>query len=181
MSRLGLGAFLLAVWLLLWGSVSVANVASGVLVAVVALWITPARITAPLRLRIRPWRVLVFLGAVVVELARANWIVGRELVTPGSNVRAGVLAVELPPCSAGMVTIVANVLSLAPGTVPIEVTRDPEVVHVHVLHMGQADDVRRSALKLSRLALHAFGSAEAVASLDDTRVRASGLPEEGQP
>ncbi len=62
----------------------------------------------------------------------------------------------------------ANVLSLAPGTMAIEVTQDPaSVVYVHVLHLEDVEAVRRQTLDLAALAVRGFGSAEAVAHLEE--------------
>lgn len=175
MSGPGFGAFLLVVWLLLWGSVTVANVVSGLGVVILVLWILPnARF--PIRrptLRIVP--TLRFLGRVTYDLFRANALVTREIVARQSSINTGIVAVPLPYCSAGLLTLVANVLSLAPGTIAIEVTRDPAVVFVHVLHLGDVEKVRRETLHLAALAVRGFGSAAAVDQLEDlenTRKRA---------
>jgi multicomponent Na+:H+ antiporter subunit E len=167
MSAPGFGAFLLVVWLLLWGSVTIANVVSGLLVVILVLWILPnARF--PIRrptLRIVP--ALRFLGRVAYDLLRANALVTREIVARQSSINTGIVAVPLPYCSAGLLTLVANVLSLAPGTIAIEVTGDPAVVFVHVLHLNDVEQVRRETLHLAALAVRGFGSAAAVEQLEE--------------
>lgn len=166
MSALGFGAFLLAVWLLLWGSVTVANVGSGLLVVTLVLHIIPAA-RFPIRrptLRIVP--AVQFLAWVVIDLVRANAVVTREILARQSSINTAVVAVPLPHCSAGILTIVANTVSLAPGIMAMEVTRDPGVIYVHVLHLDDADEVRRTIQHVSALVVRAFGSDEAVASLD---------------
>ena len=71
--------------------------------------------------------------------------------------------------------MVANAISLTPGTLTIEVATDPNVLYVHVLHLHDIDAVRRDVTRLERSVLRAFGTDEAVAeverrlaALDDT-------------
>lgn len=166
MSALGIGAFLLAVWLLLWGSVSVANVLSGlVVVAAVLAFVPDARF--PLRrptVRLRP--ALAFVAWVLVDLVRSNLVVAREILTPDTSINTGVIEVPLPHCSPGLLTLVANTVALAPGSMVIEVDRDPGSIYVHVLHLDSVAEVQRQVLHLSALAVRAFGSDEAVAALE---------------
>jgi len=166
MSGLGFGALLVAIWVLLWGSLTPANVLSGVAVAVLVLAILP---DARFRLRrptVRPLPALRFAALVLVDLFRANLVVTREILSRQSSINTGVVAVPLPLCSDGLLTLIANVLSLTPGTMPIEVTRTPPVIYVHVLHLRDVEAVRHDVQHLSALAVRAFGSAEAVAILD---------------
>ena len=44
---------------------------------------------------------------------------------------------------------------------PLELTQDPTVLYVHVLHLRDVEAVRRDILRLTDLAVRAFGSAEA--------------------
>lgn len=172
MSAVGFGGFLLVVWLLLWGSVTVANVASGLIVVTAVLFIIPsARFPIrPPKIRLVP--VVTFVAWVVFDLVRANGVVGREILSRRSTINTGIVAVSLPYCTPGMLTLVANTLSLAPGTMAMEVTKDPGIIYVHVLHLTDVEDVRAMTQHLAALAVRGFGSQEAVAHLD--RFEASG-------
>lgn len=167
MSGAGLMTLLMAVWLLLWGSISVANVASGIVVVLLVMAALP---DVSIRQRpppLRPVAAARFVLRIVGDLFRANWVVTREILTPQSSVNTGVVAVPLPHCSDGLVTLVTNVLALTPGTMPIEVAEAPPVVYVHILHLDDLETVRRNVRTLADLAIRAFGSAEAVAALND--------------
>lgn len=165
MSAIGFGIPLVAIWILLWGSLTPANVSSGIGVVALVLWIMPVRFTLRLP-TFRPIPVLRLVASIVVDLFRANAVVSREVVTPDSSIRTGVVAVHLPLATDGMLTLVANVLSLTPGTMPLEVTREPPMIYVHVLHMHDVDRVRHDIQHLSGLAIRAFGTPEAVHRLD---------------
>ncbi|MEO6989780.1 MAG: Na+/H+ antiporter subunit E [Aquihabitans sp.] len=167
MSGAGLMILLLAIWLLLWGSLTVANVVSGIAVVLVVVAILPdARIwqrPPPMR----PVATARFGLRIAVDLFKANWVVTREILTPASSINTGVVAVPVPHCSDGVLTLVANVLALTPGTMPLEVTRTPPVIYVHILHLHDLEAVRHDVRTLSDLAIRAFGSAAAVAALDN--------------
>lgn len=161
----GLGAGLLGLWLLLWGHISVINVVTGVaLVSVILLLIpeTGRGVTWP---TVRPLWAVRFFCLVLWSLFRANIDVAREVASPGSKVRTGIIAVPMDNCSDGLITLVANVLGMAPGTMPIEVTRTPPVIYVHLLHMDDPETMRDEITHLTHVAVRAFGSAEAVAAL----------------
>lgn len=167
MSALGFGALLLAAWLLLWGSLTVANLLSGLVVVAVVLWILPDARFHIRRPTVRPAATLRFLARVGGDLFRANLVVTREILSRRTAINTGVVAVPLPLCSDGLLTLVASVLSLTPGTMPIEVTGEPPVIYVHVLHLHDVESVRRDVQTVSALAIRAFGSDGAISLLDD--------------
>lgn len=165
MMRPLLVAWLTVLWLVLWRDASVANVVSGVAIALVVLLVFPPRqVTGDHALR--PVKLLVFIGYFAWKLVVSNLIVAREIVTPRDHVRSGIVAVPVEACSDLVITLVANAISLTPGTLTLEVRRDPPMLFVHVLHLHDLDQVRRDIRTLQRLAVAAIGSAEAVAELD---------------
>lgn len=168
MMRALLVAWLTVLWLVLWRDVSVANVVSGVAIALVVLALFPPRqVTGDHALR--PLKLMVFMGYFAWKLVVSNLIVAREIVTPRDNVRSGIVAVPVVACSDLVTTVVANAISLTPGTLTLEVRRDPPMLFVHVLHLHDLDQVRRDIRTLQRLAVAAIGSAEAVAAFDADR------------
>lgn len=156
---------LIALWILLWGQATVANVVSGAVIVAVVVAVLPDVGFGFDRPTVRPHWALCFAARVVTDLVRANLSVGAEVVSPRPTVDTGIVAVPLPHCSDGVLTLVANVLGLAPGTMPIEVTRDPAVIYLHVLHLHDVEAVRADVNRLAELAVRAFGTPEAVAGL----------------
>ena len=55
-----------------------------------------------------------------------------------------------------MVTLVANAITLTPGTLTVTAESDPAVLHVHVLGLGDVDEFRASVHDLHRRATAAF-------------------------
>jgi multicomponent Na+:H+ antiporter subunit E len=165
-STLGFVAVMLVIWVLAWGSLSWANVVSGVLVALVLLVAVPGT-RGPAHLPVvRP----VALARLGLRLARdlvvSNVVLAREVVTPGSRISTGIVGVPLGGCSDELVALIANLLALTPGTMPVELVRDPTVLYIHILHLDSVDDVRRQVWSLRDLVVRAFGGPEAVAAID---------------
>lgn len=173
MSLVAYGVGLALIWVLAWGTPTPANVLGGLLVAAVLLAISPDSWLSLRRARprLRPVAIARFLGFVLVEVLRANVILTREVVSRESRITTGVVAVPLPDCSDGLLTLVTNVMAVTPGTMPIEVTRHPTVMYVHVLLLGDVEAVRRDVQHLAALAYRAFGSVEAVAAMAELERR----------
>ncbi|CAN5526212.1 Na+/H+ antiporter subunit E [soil metagenome] len=152
-------------WVALWGSATPANVLSGLVAAAVLLAIFPAGTRRSRSYVLRPAKILRFLGYFVWKLVEANLILAWEVITPRNRINEGIVAVPLRGCSDGLVTVVANTITLTPGSLTLEVAGEPPVLYVHVLHLHDIEAVRRDVVKLEALIVSAFGSPQAIAAL----------------
>jgi multicomponent Na+:H+ antiporter subunit E len=160
---LGRSLVLLLVWVALWGTPTVGNFLSGVLVVAGITMVFPG---GPGRLRnddegrIRPIAALHFLVFFAWALVVATWDVTTTVLGPRSRVAEAVVAVPLRAVSPVIATMVANAITLTPGTMTIEVSDDdhPIVLYVHVLGLGDAQSIREDGWKFESLAVAAFGS-----------------------
>jgi multicomponent Na+:H+ antiporter subunit E len=151
------GALLVTFWLLAWGEVSVANVASGLVVAAVLLIaFPPHRRTkaAPKVSLLGTARLVLY---VLGQLVPSNVLVAREILSRRSRIRTGVLAYPLQHPSEEVLTLMAHVIALTPGTMTVEATREPAVLYVHFLLLDDVDQARRTVARLERLAVAALG------------------------
>lgn len=186
----GPAAALVALWLFLWGDASVANVASGVVVAVVLIVVFPqARSGGDGPFVVRPWALLRFVGYFAYELCYSNLLIAREIVSRRSHIRTGVIACPLRQGSDGIVTLLANVLALSPGTMMVEVLdaptgprtpsstgagaeggepegAPPPTLYVHALLLYDVERVRGDVARLEAFVIRAFGSNEALLALE---------------
>lgn len=165
MSRAAGPAGLLVVWLLLWGELSAANVASGLLVVGLVV-LADRRLRLPRRHRVHPVRVLVLLADLALRLVVASWAVVLTVLRPSPDrLRSGVVRVPLSATSPTVVTLVADLISLTPGTLTLD-ARDG-VLYVHVLGLVDPDRVRSDVGQLERLVTAALtpieGSGEVTA------------------
>jgi len=152
--------WLLVVWLLLWGDLSVANVVWGLIVASVVCVVFPL---APLRmdLRVRPhwllWLAVRFLWDVVV----ASYQVAVKTLQFGRQPRNAVIEVDLRTDSDFVLTVVAEMVSLVPGSLVVEARAATHTLFLHVLDVGDragAESFRRQVFALERRVVLAFGA-----------------------
>lgn len=160
---------LLIVWLALWSDVSTANFLSGLLVAVGIVLVF--RTWSAGTVVVRPVRVAGFALHFLYKLVEASLVVARTVISPRHRINTGIVAVPLQGCSDAVATLIADTISLTPGTLTLEVRRDPLTLFVHALDVRDIEQVRADVRRLEVLAVRAFGPPAAVAELevDDTR------------
>lgn len=167
----GVLVWLTVLWVALWNDVSIANAVSGLAVGGVVLWVAglPRLLDRDDRDRalFSPLRTLHFVGFVFYKLIEANLYLAWEILTPRNRIHIGVVAVPLRTESTVAAMVVANVITLTPGTVTIESLGSPPVLYVNVMHLHDLDAVRRSLLHIEELSVRAFGSAAARAQLEE--------------
>lgn len=158
--------WLTLLWVALWGDLTAGNLAGGLLVAVVVVAVArPTGVTGLERTYFRPISAMVYACYFLVQMVKSNLIVAWEIITPGLSFNRAIIEVPLHTSSPGVVALVANSVTLTPGTVTIEVIEVPtdeglteRTLFIHVLHYLDMESVRRDVLRLERLAIKAFGS-----------------------
>jgi multicomponent Na+:H+ antiporter subunit E len=80
----------------------------------------------------------------VWELLKANFTAAVDVLSPRPRLRAGVVAVPLDAKTDIQITTLANLITLTPGTLSLDVSTDRRVLYVHVLHLDEEiDEFRR--------------------------------------
>jgi multicomponent Na+:H+ antiporter subunit E len=165
-ARLATLAWLVLVWVLLWGELSVGNLLGGLAVGALLLAVFPLAPTH-LRGRFRPLAIARLALTLLWKLIEANALVAWATLHPSSRFTVGIVSVPIVGASDVLITFVANALTLTPGSVVLEVRRgDPTMLLFHVFDLRDAEAVRREVQRVEALAIRAFGSPAAVAALD---------------
>ncbi len=166
--RLVFAAWLVLVWILLWGGFTLANLVGGIVVAVVLLLVVP-RPAADAdpdvgsdadRLRVRPLAAVGLGLWFVGKLVAANVTVAYEALRPPSTsrIRTAIVAVPLPDCPPALVALIGNIITLTPGTLTMEIDEDPTVLYVHELTFTTSAAVQADVYAIERRVVAAFGS-----------------------
>ena len=164
-------AWLVLVWMLLWGTWSWANLLSGLLVALTILTLLPLPHVVG-GTRVRPVPLLVFLGHFVADLCTSGAEVAWQAVRPGGVHRTAIVQVQLRADSDLLLTMVAEATSLVPGSLVLDLDREQRVMTLHLLPVRDREDVERKkahVLVVERRLVRAFGSAADLAALEDHR------------
>lgn len=172
---------LLALWVLAWGSASWANVISGAVVVVLLIVAVPEARGAGKRLIVRPRPLLRLVVHYLRDIVVSNAQLTREVLRPRPRLSTAIVRVPLAGCSPEALTTVANLVTMTPGEMPVEVEADPPVMYIHVLQFTSADEVRRGIWALRDEVLAAFGTDEAIAAARAEEAAAGGAAGEGAP
>lgn len=154
---------LAGIWMALWSDLSIANALSGLAIALgITVIFAPH---PPGQLIIRPIHQLRFALYFAWMMAQSTVVVARAVVSPHEAVHTGIVAVPLHGCSDAVVTLIADAITLTPGSLTVEVRREPPVLFVHALDLRDVEGVQATIRTLEVLAIRAFGSDEALAGL----------------
>lgn len=111
---------------------------------------------------LRPRALLRLAGVFVVELVSASIHVAAIAVRPGFRPRGAIIGVRLRVRTDLNLALTAELLSLVPGTLIVEVDRDAGVLYVHVLDVRSPADLtgsRDRILAVEERIVRAVGSA----------------------
>jgi multicomponent Na+:H+ antiporter subunit E len=79
------------------------------------------------------------------QLVLANLRVAYDVLTPRHYMRPGVIAVPLEARTDAEITLLANLITLTPGTLSLDLSGDRRVLYVHAMYIdhGDVDEARR--------------------------------------
>lgn len=143
-------AWLVLVWLLLWGDVSVANVLSGLVIALLITLLLPLPVV-PVQGRLHPlsliWLALTVAWWLVQSSVQVAWLA----IRPGRPSLSAVLRARLALKSDLVLALGVNIMNLTPGTIVLEIDQTRRLVYVHVLDVGSPRTVERFYQQVARL------------------------------
>lgn len=151
--RLVTVAALTLAWCALWGEVSIANVASGI---VLALAVSGPGIGTPGRGRVRLRPLLRLLVLVAVDLVVSTVSVAREVLTPTDRTDEAIIAVPVPADARAHLLLLIVAVTVTPGTAVVDVDPDTGTLYLHVLHAERRASTEAHVLELARLACRAL-------------------------
>ncbi len=80
----------------------------------------------------------------IKELIVANLRVAYDVLTPGLQARPGILAVPLDARTDLEITLLANMITLTPGTLSLDVSNDRKTLYIHAMYADDPDAVKLS-------------------------------------
>ena len=146
-------AALVAAWCALWGSVSWANVLSGVLVGLAALSIG---VGSSGRGGVRIVPMLRFAGVVAADMAVSTIMVARAVIATGDRPAEGIIAVPISAPATHHLLLLVVAITVTPGTAVVAAETDGSVLYLHVLDVERRADVEAHTRKLADLACAAL-------------------------
>jgi len=146
-------ALLVGAWCALWGTVSVANVLAGIVVAVTVTLVAGVE---PGHGRIRLLPLARFVWLVAVDLVVSTVSVAWEILTPTDYTDEAIIAVDTQVESRAHLLMLVVAITVTPGTAVVDSDDDTGRLYLHLLHADRADEIVEHVRRLADLGCRAF-------------------------
>jgi multicomponent Na+:H+ antiporter subunit E len=148
--RLWLLVWLTLVWILLWGTVSAANILSGLAVALIITLLLPLPLV-PIEGRVHPVSLLGLIGLVGWYLVQSSLQLAWLAVKPGPPPLSAVLRAHMAIKSDLVLALAVNIINLTPGTIVLEIDQVRRMIYVHVIDVGSERAVNRFYRQITQI------------------------------
>jgi len=142
MSAFAWNILLALIWIAVSGDFSGSGLLTGFVLGYIILAITLREVPAFAAYVQRVPKIILFAGYFLRELIRSNLRVAWDVVTPTHYMKPAVIAVPLDARTEGEIVLVANLISLTPGTLTLDVSSDRRVLYIHVMYLDDLEQVR---------------------------------------
>jgi multicomponent Na+:H+ antiporter subunit E len=129
-------------WVAVTGDLSGGNLVFGFGLGFLVLFFTAPILGRPTYVR-KVIQVLNLALLFVWELVLANLRVAYEVLTPGYQLRPGVIAIPLDARTDAEILLLTTLITLTPGSFSLDVSSDRRELYLHVMYIDDPDEVRR--------------------------------------
>lgn len=127
------------IWIAITGTFSVENFLFGFLLSFFLLWLTASNRTENKYFNRVP-KLISFIFFFLYELIKANIEVAYDVITPRHFMKPGIVKIPLDASTDLEITLLANLISLTPGTLSLDVSDDKKVLYVHGMYVNDKDE-----------------------------------------
>jgi len=127
---------LMAIWLILNNTVQIAPLLIGAGVSLLLSFTLCIKCTVFNDIRINPksfYYTLVYLGVFIVELVKSNFDIAMRVLNPALPINPGIIKAETILKSRMARLILANSITLTPGTFTIDIKEN--ILYIHCVHI----------------------------------------------
>ncbi|MGB7843452.1 MAG: Na+/H+ antiporter subunit E [Salinimicrobium sp.] len=130
-------------WVALTGGLVFSNVVFGFFLSYFILWVITRGSGKARYFKMVP-RVISFFFFFLKELVKANLQVAWEMGTPKFFMTPGIVGVPLDINSDSQITMLANLITLTPGTLSLDVSEDKKTLYVFSMYITNREDFIKS-------------------------------------
>lgn len=133
---------LAVIWAAATASFSLTNLCVGYVLGYATLWLLQPAMQPSNYFRKVPQagRFLAFFGW---EMIRANLRIAYDVVTPTHHMRSGIIAVPLEAETDLEIMLLANLITLTPGSLSLDLSDDRKTLFVHAMFVEDPEEIRR--------------------------------------
>ena len=130
------------VWAAITGSASLHNLIFGFVLSTLTLGLIRGQINGTGYVT-RVMRVASLAWLFFVELAKSAWKVATMVVSPKLEIQPGIFAYPLTVTRDFEITLLANLITLTPGTLSVDVSEDRKTLYVHAIDCSDPEGTKR--------------------------------------
>jgi multicomponent Na+:H+ antiporter subunit E len=130
-------------WAGLTEEVTAMNLTIGFVMGFVILFLVRG-LLRPTRYFLKVYQVFDLAAVFAWELLLANLRIAYEVITPTHYMKPGVVAIPLDVKTDVEITLLANLITLTPGTLSLDVSQDRRVLYIHAMYVEDVEELRRS-------------------------------------
>ena len=148
-----LNLMLALIWVLLWGSADVYTILVGLLGGYFVLWVFTRAMGPNLMRQAYGQRIIDivrFTAYFVRLLVKSNLMLAREVLRPTLQMKPRIIRYEIGNLTDPQIVALSNAITLTPGTLVVDVSRDKRTLYVHAMF---AQDRARAVAELDQLRL----------------------------
>ena len=130
------------VWSGLLGGITVENLVSGFLFSYLILYFVTRGLRGHDRYFGRVPRLAKFVVYYLWELLKSNAIIAYDVLTPTHHMKPGVIGIPLEAKTDLEITVLANLITMTPGTLSLDVSPDRKTLYVHAMYINDPEALR---------------------------------------
>lgn len=142
MNLFGINMLLAFAWVALTGDLSLLGLLTGALIGLAAMWLVRPLFPTTGTYFLRLWYGIRLVVMFVYELVVSSFAVVWDVITPGQRSKPALIEVPLSVTTDAQITLLANFISLTPGTLTLDVSEDRSRLYVHAMFGEDPDAIR---------------------------------------
>ena len=127
-------------WALLTGHFTVSNFIAGFVLGYLVLWVVlsgEAKSSYFKKISL----VIRFAFFYIWNLILASLKIAYDVITPRHRMKSGVIAIPLDAKSDLEITVLANLITITPGTLSLDVSTDRRVLYIHAMYIDDKEEL----------------------------------------
>jgi len=130
------------VWSGLLGGITLANLVSGFIVSYLLLWLVTRGQRGHDAYFGKLPRLIGFIVYYLWELLVSNAIIAYDVLTPTHHMKPGVIGIPIDAKTDLEITVLANLITMTPGTLSLDISPDRKTLYVHAMYIRDPEKLR---------------------------------------
>ncbi|MBB4119298.1 multicomponent Na+:H+ antiporter subunit E [Mesonia hippocampi] len=131
------------IWVAITGDFQFANYVFGFVLSFVIMYLVTRGKESAKYFKIIP-KLIAFVFFFFYELIKANLQVAFDVITPKFYMKPGIVSVPLDAETNLEITLLANLITLTPGTLSLDVSHDKKVLYIHAMYISDKEEFIKS-------------------------------------